>query len=328
MTRIAGVIAIVLLAASCAQTPRTGDHAFAEAVKQTKVTLVDAVQKASSAVSGAVVQASLQPATRAQTSVTYQVLILHDDKVIVVAVDAVTGAVGQPAQLARHDDDDDDEQNEVEAKRGRRPEEKSAASTGPTMGTARLDFDTLAPGSLPPGWVAAETRGAGHPGSWSVQECDGAPSGGHVLRLVETRNSGVTFNLMMSETVFPADLDLAVKIHADSGTEDRGGGLIWRASDADNYYIARWNPLEDNLRAYNVVGGKRSMLGSVDLQVDQTRWHVLRIRARGKSCEVSFDGKVQIRFEDGTFAHPGRVGVWTKADAASSFDDLEVAGKQ
>ncbi|HLQ38490.1 MAG TPA: hypothetical protein VK348_11855, partial [Planctomycetota bacterium] len=115
------------------------------------------------------------------------------------------------------------------------------------------------------------------------------------------------------------------RIHADSGSEDQGGGLLWRAKDADNYYLARWNPLEDNLRAYKVVGGRRSMFQSAEIKADASQWHTLRIRARGNSCEVSFDGKAMLSFTDDTFSQAGKVGVWTKADAASSFDDLEVA---
>lgn len=328
MTRIASILAGVLLASSCAaQNPRDQSHGFAEAAKQSKITLVEAIQKASAALSGTVVQAALQPATKAQPNVAYQVFVLREGKVFAIPVDAVSGVAGKPKELAA-DDDDDDEQNETEAKMSAKPDEKPAASSGQVAAGTKLDFEAVDPGKLPTGWVVAETAGAGQPGKWSVQEAAGAPSGKRVLRLVETKNSGVTFNLMLSEAVFPADLDLGVRIHADTGNEDRGGGLIWRAKDADNYYVTRWNPLEDNLRAYKVVGGRRSMFKSVEVKTDATQWHAMRVRAKGKSFEVLFDGKIMITFEDDTFAQAGKVGLWTKADAASSFDDLEVAGKQ
>jgi hypothetical protein len=328
MTRIASILASLLLAPSCALPQETTDKSrgFADAVKQAKVTLVDAVQKANAVLSGTVVQAALQPTTKAQTKVAYQVLVLHEGKLFAIPVDAVGGAVGKPKELA-DEDDDDDEQGGKQDKESTMPKEKPTAA-GPIVTGTKLDFEDVATGSLPAGWVAAETAGAGRLGKWRVEEMTGAPSGKRVLRLYETKNSGVTFNLCMSEATFPADLDLAVRLHANSGSEDQGGGLIWRAKDADNYYLARWNPLEDNLRAYKVVGGRRSMFQSVELKADATQWHALRIRAKGKSVEVSFDGTARISFEDDTFGQPGKVGVWTKADAASSFDDLEVNGKR
>ena len=99
--------------------------------------------------------------------------------------------------------------------------------------------------------------------------------------------------------------------------------MIWRARDAANYYIARWNPLEDNLRVYKVVGSKRTQLGSVGTTV-KSGWHQLGVRARGHHIEVWFDGALVLGIDDATFPGGGRVGLWTKADAATSFDDFSV----
>jgi hypothetical protein len=214
------------------------------------------------------------------------------------------------------------------------PREDPSAAPGrpdaarPPASRATLDLGAAKGGALPAGWTAAETGGRGKPATWRVEEDAGATGGGRVLRLVESSNSGETFNLVMSEATFPADLDLSVEIRADSGREDRGGGLLWRARDAGHYQVARWNPLEKNLRVYHVLGGERSMLGSVDLDADPARWHSLRVRAGGRAFEVLFDGESLLRGTDEALSSAGKVGVWTKADAASSFRELAVAAER
>jgi hypothetical protein len=144
------------------------------------------------------------------------------------------------------------------------------------------------------------------------------------MRLAATPNRGQTYNLLLAREVEVRDLELAVRLRADSGREDQGGGLVWRARDASNYYIARWNPLEDNLRVYKVEGGKRTMLASADVDADPAAFHTLRVTMLGSAITVALDGRELLRHADLTFPGPGRIGLWTKADAAVTFDDLEV----
>jgi hypothetical protein len=141
---------------------------------------------------------------------------------------------------------------------------------------------------------------------------------------VETQSGEATFNLLLSDATSPADLDLSVRILARSGDMDRGGGLVWRAKDADNYYVTRWNPLENNLRLYKVERGKRTMFQSVDVKSDPAAWHRLQVMMHGKKMTVTFDEKTRVEHEDETFSGPGQIGLWTKADASCSFDSLEV----
>lgn len=328
MIHITRIAAVLLLTTACAwsQKPQDEHNGMVDAARRAKLTLVDAVQKASAVVSGTVVRASLRPAAKPQDGIVWQVHVLSEGRTVAVTVDAVSGAVGKPTELTR--DDDDKETREARDAQGGPPTTPPPVIAEPDRTDRQIDFESVATGTLPTGWIVAETAGAGKTARWRVEETAGAPSGKRVLCLTETRNSGATFNILMSAATFPADLDLAVRIHADSGNEDQGGGLIWRAQDADNYYVARWNPLEDNLRAYKVVGGKRSMLESVAVKTDATRWHTLGVHAKGPAFEVSFDGTVMITVEDSSFAIAGKVGVWTKADAASSFDDLEMRGGQ
>jgi hypothetical protein len=122
------------------------------------------------------------------------------------------------------------------------------------------------------------------------------------------------------------DLELSVKMKAIAGKEDRGGGLIWRAKDSKNYYVARFNPLEGNYRLYKVDKGKRTLLKSAD--VKQTDgWHTLTITMKGHFIQCDYDGKKVLEAKDSTFQSAGQIGLWTKADAQSHFDDLTVSEK-
>ena len=109
-----------------------------------------------------------------------------------------------------------------------------------------------------------------------------------------------------------------------AGKNDQGGGLVWRAKDAKNYYIARYNPLEDNFRVYKVEGGKRTMFENAKVPGDM-EWHTLRITMKGSKITCYLDGKKHLEAEDSTFPEAGRIGLWSKADAQSYFDDLTVA---
>ena len=121
---------------------------------------------------------------------------------------------------------------------------------------------------------------------------------------------------------------MSVAFKAMRGDEDRGGGLVWRYQDADNYYLARMNPLEDNFRVYKVEGGKRTQLGTKDdLKVPSGEWHTIAITQVGDQIACSLDGTKYLEVKDDTFPKAGKVGLWTKADAQTYFDELKVVGK-
>ena len=296
--------------------------------KFAKISLVDAVQKANQALTGQVVGAmleapGLETSGKDKTTAMYAVLVIHEGKVWSIGVDAQSGIVGKPRVA---EDDDDDERGEAHG-----ADKKPAADLNPGkeagVQNAKLDFEDTPTGSPPSGWRAVETAGDGKLAKWAVEERADAAGGKRVLSLVETRNSGSTFNLVLSDAVFPANLTLSVKIYANTGGEDQGGGLVWRGKDAGNYYLARWNPLEDNLRCYKVVGDRRTMFESADVRADAKAWHEIAVTMQGSKGTIILDGKALLAFTDDTFPNAGRVGVWTKADAASSFDDLEVHSK-
>ncbi|MCC6408807.1 MAG: hypothetical protein IT453_16715 [Planctomycetes bacterium] len=205
-----------------------------------------------------------------------------------------------------------------------------AAPTGAeTTGVVRAlgvaaNFEDAVVDALPDGWKIVETNGTGTPATWKVVE-SGGKDPNRCVALTETKNRGATFNVLLSKSEIGADCELSIKVRADGGAEDQGGGVLWRASGANDYYVARWNPLEKNLRTYKVERGRRTMLSSVDVEADPKEWHELGIRARGDEYEISFDRKRVAIVDDATFLGAGHFGLWTKADATTSFDDLRVA---
>jgi hypothetical protein len=121
---------------------------------------------------------------------------------------------------------------------------------------------------------------------------------------------------------------MSVAFKAVRGKNDRGGGLVWRYQDHNNYYIARMNPLEDNYRVYKVIAGRRIQLGTKeDLKVPTGEWHRLKIEQEGDHIQCYLDDKKYLDVKDATIQDAGKVGLWTKSDAQSRFDDLKVGGK-
>jgi hypothetical protein len=191
--------------------------------------------------------------------------------------------------------------------------------------TIRFGKDEL--GKLPAGWKADRT-GKGEGSVWQVVADDTAPSkSGRVLAQTAAGPSPL-FNLCVLQDSSFTDVEIEVAFKAVKGEIDQGGGIVWRYQDASNYYIARMNPLESNFRLYKVVNGKRMQLAThEDIALQAGTWHTIQIATEGERIECKLDGKQVFEAKDSTFAKPGQIGLWTKADAQTYFDDLKFRGK-
>ncbi len=186
------------------------------------------------------------------------------------------------------------------------------------------NFDKESAGQMPAGWKAGYTNPDKGKAVWAVSEDPTAPSPPYVFSLTKSESAGSVFNLAIAEKASFKDVDLTVKIKANSGKEDQGGGLVWRYKDENNYYICRVNPLESNFRVYKVVEGKRTQLQSADVKAETGKWLTVRAVMAGQHITCYLDGQKQLEATDDTFKDAGKVGLWTKADAASSFDNIVV----
>ena len=190
----------------------------------------------------------------------------------------------------------------------------------------RWNFDGPADGALPPDWRQGFT-GEGR-ADWRLVQ---TPSGG-VLAQVEGGNPNRHFNVAWTTAVTVRNATLSVRLKAVSGAHDQGGGLIWRAQDERNYYVVRANPLERNVVLYKMQNGVRTDLPLVDRgrtygqKVAELgrRWHTLSVDVHDDTFTVFLDGASLYQVRDATFTEAGHVGLWTKADAVTWFDDLQI----
>ena len=187
-------------------------------------------------------------------------------------------------------------------------------------------FDTDALGPEPAGWSIRQTNPSQAMATWQVAVDPTAPSRSRVMALTETQNYDGTFNMAIADGTSYRDVDLSVRVRAVSGSEDQGGGPVWRCRDENNYYVTRFNPLESNFRVYYVKNGRRKQLQSARIHTEPGTWYTVRVTMIGAQISCYLDGKKLLETTDDTFKDPGMVGLWTKADAVTSFDDLSVRG--
>jgi hypothetical protein len=190
--------------------------------------------------------------------------------------------------------------------------------------TIRFAKDDL--GKVPKGWKAEKT-GKGEGSVWKVVEDDTAPSKTGYALAQTAESPGNVFNVCVVQDSKYKDVDLSVAFKAVAGQRDQGGGFVCRYQDNNNYYVCRMNPLEDNYRFYKVVGGKRTELATKEgLKVRVNTWHTLKLKMEGDHVQCYLDGEKQLDGKDPTFKGAGKVGLWSKSDAQSHFDDFKVSG--
>jgi len=185
-------------------------------------------------------------------------------------------------------------------------------------------FDTDALGAAPAGWSIRQTNPSHKVATWRVVADSTAPSRSNVLALTETQNFDGTFNMAISKGTSYQDIDLSVRVKAVEGNEDQGGGPVWRCQDENNYYVTRFNPLESNFRLYYVKNGRRKQLQSAQIHTEHGKWYTVHVTMIGDHIIACLDGKKLLETSDDTFKDAGMVGLWTKADAVTRFDDLRV----
>jgi hypothetical protein len=182
-------------------------------------------------------------------------------------------------------------------------------------------FDSDKAGGVPSGWRCGVT-GEGT-SRWSIRVEPSAPSAPQVLE----QTGSADFSWCVMNEVAVANGTVEVKLKPISGQEDQAGGLVWRWKDAGTYYLARANALEDNVTLYAVTAGRRRSFKSTDIEVATGQWHRLSVDFNGRRFIITFNGKKVIEGEDDTIQGEGQVGVWTKADSVTAFDDFQVRRK-
>lgn len=182
-------------------------------------------------------------------------------------------------------------------------------------------FDAEPPGTLPQDFKIGTLFDGRPAGEWKVLETGRSQSPPHVLGQLQGKGAEHAYKTVLINSTRGSNLDLQVSFLAIEGKADMGGGLIWRAADDRNYYLTRANPSEQNLRIYQVVKGVRHMIQNFDQIINIRSWHTLRVVMKGCRVQVLFDEKQIFELCDETFKE-GKIGLWTKSDAVTYFDDL------
>lgn len=185
-----------------------------------------------------------------------------------------------------------------------------------------IAIDRMTLGSPPAGFTFART-GRGPEGEWIVI-ADPTASAGRAIEQASTDRTDYRFPLSIHESLSAANLNVELRFKAVAGEIDQAGGIAVRLQDADNYYVVRANALEDNVRFYRVVHGRREQLDGADMRVTPNQWHTLGLHAEGARFTISYDGKTLFSVTDNTFAEAGGIALWTKADSVTRFDQVTI----
>ncbi len=175
----------------------------------------------------------------------------------------------------------------------------------------------------PKDWEIAIT-GEGNMCDWKLID----DHGNKILAQLSNEQTDYRFNLITNNHLNYKDVELSVKFKGIDGEGDQGGGPIWRYIDPNNYYVARANPLENNFRVYKVVNGNRIELESASIKINSKQWYNIKIIMKGDRIQCFFNNILELNTTDKTFQDAGRIGLWTKSDAVTYFDDLIVKNKE
>jgi len=189
-------------------------------------------------------------------------------------------------------------------------------------GAAMTSIESMTIGSKPAGFTFSRT-GQGGDGEWTVT-ADTTAAGGRAIEQTSTERTDYRFPLAIHDSFSAANLNVEIRFKAVAGKVDQAGGVAVRRMDPDNYYVVRANALEDNVRFYRVVRGRREQLEGANLKITSNEWHLLALRAEGDRFTVSYDGKALFSATDNTFGEAGGVALWTKADSVTRFDRLAI----
>jgi hypothetical protein len=197
----------------------------------------------------------------------------------------------------------------------------AASAQEDAMKTWNFERDQV---DAPPAGFSFGRTGQGRPGKWVVRVDPDGKAGTHVLAQIDTDDADYRFPVAVADEPLLQDLRVEVRCKPVSGKTDQACGLVFRYQDENNYYVTRANALEDNVRLYHVVKGKRRQFAGWNGKVASQTWHTLAVEAHGDHFQVVFDGKPVIDAKDDTFKDAGKVGLWTKADSVTHFDALSV----
>lgn len=185
-----------------------------------------------------------------------------------------------------------------------------------------IPIDKMTVGTAPADFEFART-GQGGPAQWVVVE-DATATGSRAIEQSSTDRTDYRFPLAIYQPVSAKNVEVTLRFKPISGRVDQAGGIAVRVTSPNDYYLVRANALEDNVRFYRIVKGRREQLATANIKVASNQWHILGIRAENERFTVTFNGKTLHSTNDRTFTGAGRVALWTKSDSVTRFDQISI----
>jgi len=167
---------------------------------------------------------------------------------------------------------------------------------------------------------SSHITGNGAPCKWEIIN----DNGNNVLAQVSNETESYRFNIIVNDSLQYKNLEINLRFKGVKGNNDQGGGAVWRYQDENNYYVARANPLENNFTVYKVVNGRRKELKNANINVNSNQWYAIKITMVDDKIKCYFNNKLELKLSDNTFKNSGKIGLWTKSDAITYFDELEI----
>jgi hypothetical protein len=198
----------------------------------------------------------------------------------------------------------------------------AAAPALTQTGAIMIPIETMTAGVAPPEFEFART-GQGGPGQWVVVD-DATAASRRAIEQASTDGTDNRFPLAIYQPVTAKNVEVTLRFKPVAGRVDQAGGIALRVTSPNDYYLVRANALEDNVRFYRIVKGRRQQLASANTKVASGEWHTLGLKAENDRFTVSFDGKTLHSTTDRTFSGAGRVALWTKSDSVTRFDQIGI----
>ena len=170
---------------------------------------------------------------------------------------------------------------------------------------------------------SSHITGNGVPCKWEIIN----DAGNNVLAQVSNETDEYRFNIIVNKSLQYKNLEINLRFKGVKGNGDQGGGPVWRYQDENNYYVVRANPLENNFRIYKVVNGRRIELKSANIKINSNQWYNIKVTMVGNVIKCYFNNKLELEVKDNTFKNSGKIGLWTKSDAVTYFDDFKIMNR-
>jgi hypothetical protein len=190
--------------------------------------------------------------------------------------------------------------------------------------TITIDFDHFETTKVPGGFVP-ELSGQGTKIVWEIREEPSARSGTKVLAQTSSEDVNFRFPLLLYDKLLAKDVAVTVQFKPVSGQIDQASGIVVRFQDANHFYVARANALKDEVALFKVMDGTHYLLAKATIPVATGEWHMLKLAAQGTHFQVFFDSQPLLTAEDSTYEYRGKVGLATKSDGVTIFDNLEIS---